>query len=277
MPDAGESNNNSRFAREILPWLLAAGMSAVYLLTLNHWVSPESLRLVTKVSGLEWQADLFRPVACLATWPFRWLPAAWIPPALNLFTAGCAALSLAWLARAVALLPHDQTEDQRLRLRGDRPQLTIRSAWLPPTLAVLVCGLQLTFWEHAISATGEMFDLLLFAWLVRCLLELRADGNRRETAALRAGLWLVRGEQLGDGGLWPALSLGGVLGRPGQPFQPEVSGSCRSEGFNDPRLSLSARVCSGGCGHLIHVYGRRCWVAFWPGCRCACCCRWPSA
>src|ERR1035438_6935790 len=145
-------------------------MLAVYLLTLNHWVSPASLGPITKVIGLNWRAELFGPVTYVVTWPLRWLPAAWIPPALNLLAAGCVALSLAWLARAVALLPHNQTVAQRLRLRRESPTLSIRSAWLPPTLAVLVCGLQLTFWEHAIAGTGEMLDLLLFAWLVRCLL-----------------------------------------------------------------------------------------------------------
>ena len=178
MPEESESNSSVGFARVVLPWLLAAGMGALYLLTLNHWVSLESLGLIANVSGLNYRPNLLGPVTYLVTWPFRWLPPAWIPPALSLLAAGCAALSLAWLARAVTLLPHDQTHAQRLRLRGGAPLLAIRTAWLPPVLAVLVCGLQRTFWEHAIVATGEMFDLLLFAWLVRCLLELRTDGNR---------------------------------------------------------------------------------------------------
>jgi hypothetical protein len=53
--------------------------------------------------------------------------------------------------------------------------LTIGSAWLPPVLAVLVCGLQLTFWEQATNWTGEMFDLLLFASVIWLLLEYRLD------------------------------------------------------------------------------------------------------
>jgi tetratricopeptide (TPR) repeat protein len=178
MAEESDSNSSIRFVRVVLPWLLGAGMLVVYLLTLNHWVSPGSLGLITNISGLNYRAELLGPITYLMTWPFRWLPAAWIAPALNLFAAGCAALSLAWLARAVALLPHDQTDAQRLRLPGDFSSLTIRTAWLPPTLAVVICGLQLTFWEHAIVATGEMFNLLLFAWLVRCLLELRTDGNK---------------------------------------------------------------------------------------------------
>ena len=53
--------------------------------------------------------------------------------------------------------------------------LSIRAAWVPPVLAALVCGLQLTFWENAVVATGEALDLLLFAWLVHCLLQYRLD------------------------------------------------------------------------------------------------------
>ena len=95
MPDKGESSGPLRFVAVVLPWLLAGFMSAVYLLTLNHWVAPESLDLVANVSGLSPRVELFGPVTWLVTWPFRWLPPAWIPPALNLFSAACAALSLA--------------------------------------------------------------------------------------------------------------------------------------------------------------------------------------
>jgi len=44
-------------------------------------------------------------------------------------------------------------------------------------LAVLVCGLQLTFWEHATVGSSEMLDLLMFAYVVRCLLEFRIAGR----------------------------------------------------------------------------------------------------
>ena len=79
------------------------------------------------------------------------------------------------LARSVALLPHDRTDAQRRRERSDFSFLTIRSAWLPPVLAALVCGLQLTFWEQATNWTGEMFELLLFASVIWLLLEYRLD------------------------------------------------------------------------------------------------------
>jgi len=96
------------------------------------------------------------------------------------------------LVRSVTLLPHDRTPAQREKPQGDAARLAIPAAWLPPVLAALVCGLQLTFWENATSASSqfytggssEMFDLLLFAYVVRCLLEYRVD--LRES-------WLIRG------------------------------------------------------------------------------------
>ena len=150
-----------------LPWLLAAGMLAVYLLTLNHGVGPGNLREVVELSGWNWRPNVFGPVTFLVTYPLRQLPANAIAPAANLFSALCAALTLAFLARSVALLP----------MRSRLSHLSNRSAWAPPILAVLACGFQITFWENAIEAGGEMLDLLLFAYLVRCVLEFRLNPN----------------------------------------------------------------------------------------------------
>ena len=107
----------------------------------------------------------------------------WQPLALNLFALICAVLTLALLARSVMLLPQDRTHEQRLREHSEFSLLSIRAAWLPPVLAVLVCGLQLTFWENATGGTPEMFNLLLFAYVIRCLLEYRIE--ERES-------WLTR-------------------------------------------------------------------------------------
>jgi tetratricopeptide (TPR) repeat protein len=162
-------------------------------MTLNRWVSMSSLLQVGKVSGWTWQPELYGPLFWLVTYPFRWLPAQVIPIALNAFAAICAGLVLALLARSVALLPHDRTHEQRQKEPGRSGLLTIRSAWLPPVLAALACGLQLTFWEHATAISSppppwgsgcEMLDLLLFAYVIRCLLEFRID--ERESWLLRA-------------------------------------------------------------------------------------------
>ena len=155
--------------------VLAAVALVVYLLTLNYWVSLFNLKAVARTSGWMWQPEVYNPVSFVATQPFHWLPAALIPLALNVFSAVCAALTLGLLARSVALLPHDRTDAQRRREQSPFSLLTIRNAWLPPVFAVAVCGLQLTFWEYATNYTGDMFGLLLFAFVIWSLLEYRLD------------------------------------------------------------------------------------------------------
>ena len=174
------------FVRSFLPWAVAAGMLLVYLATLSHWVTLSSLPLLGQVAGWDWPKNNLGPLHFLVTYPFRWLPVNWLPMVLNLFAAICAALTLALLARSVALLPHDRTQTQRRRERSEFSLLSIRAAWLPPVLAVMVCGLQMTFWENAVAGTGELLNLLLFAYIVRCLLEFRISG--RQSWLTRAAL-----------------------------------------------------------------------------------------
>jgi tetratricopeptide (TPR) repeat protein len=163
------------FARKVLPWLVAGGALLLYLLTLNRWVTLESLPYVAQVADWDWALPHSSPLFYLLTYPFRWLPGGWQPVGLNVFAAVCGALTLALLVRSVSLLPHDRTHEQRQRERSENSLLTIRWNWVPPLLAGLVAGFQLTFWEHSIAATGEMLNLLVFAYLIRCLLEFRVD------------------------------------------------------------------------------------------------------
>src|SRR6266576_5669954 len=179
-----ESHEGRRLVRRALPWIVAVVALVVYLLTLNHWVSLLNLSQVASTAGWKGQSEFFTPVYYLVTLPLRWLPAKWIPLGLNLFSAACAALTLGQLARSVALLPQDRTGEQRERERGEFSLLSIPLAWLPPVMAVLVCGLQLTFWEHGTNGTSEMLDLLMFAYVIRCLLEYRID--EQEWRLLRA-------------------------------------------------------------------------------------------
>ncbi len=167
------------FARSRLPWLVAAAALILYGLTLNRWLNPRSLYVVAQVAGWETSPVLAAPVHYLVTLPFRLLPGGVLPVALNLLAAACAAATLALLARAVALLPYDRTREARLRERGEGALLSIPLAWVGPLFAVLLCGLQLTFWEHATAATGEMLDLLLFAAVIACLLEFRLTRQDR--------------------------------------------------------------------------------------------------
>lgn len=160
------------------PWLVILLSFALYIFTLNPWISFGSLPAVSRVSGWEWSPIWQTPLLQLLGYPFRALPAAWQPYALNTFAAACAAAALGFLARSVILLPHDRTRDQRHLMEGEPALLNVRANWLPPLLAALVCGLQLSFWEHATAFTGEMLDLALFAYLIRCLLEFRIDGRQ---------------------------------------------------------------------------------------------------
>jgi len=170
--------SQSRFAQDLLPWIIGTVAVVIYLTTLNHWVTLNSIPLTAKVVGWDWQPMVVNPALFLATLPFRWLPVSWVPPALNAGTAVCAALTLALLARSVSLLPHDRIGAEEYLADNEHSLLLQPDGWVPPVLATLACGLQMTFWEHAISATGEMLDLLLFAYLVRCLLEYRLDKKR---------------------------------------------------------------------------------------------------
>ncbi len=158
-----------------LPWLIGASAFLLYVLTLNRWVSLYSLGTVARTCGWLWQPELHQPLAFAVLSPFRFLPEPWDPLALNLFNAVCAAIILVLLARSVALLPHDLPHSETLGQEQSPSVLSTPTAWLPPLLAVILCGLQLSFWEHATSASGEMIDLLLLAYVIRCLLEFRLD------------------------------------------------------------------------------------------------------
>jgi len=175
MTTGAQTDPRKNFVPRVLPWVLAATVLVIYLLTLNPWVSAFNLMVVAKTSGWVWQPEIYSPISFVITYPFRWLPAPQIPLALNVFSAFCAALTLALLARSVALLPRDRTDAQRRREQSPFSLLTTRQAWLPPVFAVLACGLQLTFWECATNHTGDMFDLLLFAFVIWSLLEYRLD------------------------------------------------------------------------------------------------------
>lgn len=187
------------FVQRLLPWVVAAGALVVYLVTLNPWLglstssqpplSSNSLQEFARLQGWTLQPALTQPVYWLLTYPVAWLPVKWAPLALNLLAVLCACLSLALLARSVSLLPHDRTEEQRVREKSPGALLSIRAAWLPPLLAAAVCGFTLSFWENATLASAEMLDLLMFAWLIRALLEYRLDGRQGwlSSAALVCG------------------------------------------------------------------------------------------
>ena len=173
MTSPHEARSEQNAPPALMHWFIGTGALIAYLLTCNRGVGISNWLSVARVSGTIWrpQPEVTEPLTCLITYPFHWFPATLIPFALNTFAALCASLALVLLARSVAILPHDRTEDQRERGRGK----AMRAPWLPPLFAVLICGLQLTFWEQATAFAGEIFNLLLFAYIIRCLLEFRLE------------------------------------------------------------------------------------------------------
>jgi tetratricopeptide (TPR) repeat protein len=196
----------------LCPGLVALVALVLYGVTVNHWVSFGSLPFASQLMGwdwhpgpLPWRPDpQYHPLNLILTFPLRLLPMGWRPLALNVFSAVCAALTLGILARSVTLLSHDRTKEERKRVflqlfayinsliahdrnneqrleeGGKFAQLSVRAAFLPAVLAVLLLATQLTFWQNAVSGTGEMIDLLVLAFLILCLLEFRVSQRDRQ-------------------------------------------------------------------------------------------------
>src|SRR6185436_107448 len=119
----------SDFARTKLPWLAAGALFLIYLVTLNHWVSIRSIGPVAKVTGWDPVWPVQYPLFYTLTLPIHFLPAKIQPVLLNLFSAICAALTIGMLVRSIALLPHDRTDEQRIRQRHSEGLLTAKWAW----------------------------------------------------------------------------------------------------------------------------------------------------
>ncbi len=186
-----EAGAEKSFVSTLLPWIIAGLLAVVYLLTLNHWLSFKNLQAVAQASGQLWSPQVYSPLFALVTSPFRWLPETVIPVAMNLFSVVCAFFALVLLARSVVLLPQDRTQKQRDRLHSSSGLLSGSTAWIPVALALVVCGLQLTFWENATTFSSGMFDLVLFGYCVRCLLEYRVSNT--ESWLLRAAVVYAAG------------------------------------------------------------------------------------
>ena len=184
------SQSQGRFVEHGLPWVIAGCGLTAYLATLNHWLTLPSLALASEVNGWSWRPTLFQPVLFLLTWPLRWLPGQEAALALNLLSAVCASLTLALLAHSVTLLPQNRLDEQRRLAQEEQALLWVPSGWVPVVLAAVALGLQLTYWENATAASGEMLELLLFAWPIWCLLKYRIDPRRcwLDRAALLCGI-----------------------------------------------------------------------------------------
>ena len=193
MANTNQIDPRNRFVPRWLPLLAGAGAFILFLLTLNHWITLYNMDAVAKVAGWTWQPDNFSPLVYLVTLPFHWLPAAILPVVLNVFSALCGAVILGLLARSVAILPHDRTESEREAERSDFRFMTNKMAWLPPMLAAAICALHAGFWENATNFTGEMVEILVFAFIIWEILEFRLDecDQRLYWATLAFGLGMA--------------------------------------------------------------------------------------
>src|SRR5258706_3409233 len=160
---------DNRFVRRQLPCLIVAGALVLYLATLCPWITLRGFATLARATGWDWHLSYLAALQVVMTFPVRWFPVAWQPFVANLIAAIFGSLTLGLLARSVALLPQDRTRDQRQYEHSEYSLLSIRAAWLPPLLAVLVLGLQITFWQNVVVNTGEALDLFLFAYVIRCL------------------------------------------------------------------------------------------------------------
>ncbi|HIL70072.1 MAG TPA: DUF2723 domain-containing protein, partial [Verrucomicrobia bacterium] len=161
------------FTHKKLPWVIGGLALAIYFITLNRWVSLTGLQWMTQASNWDLWPSAHAPLDYLLTRVVGILPESGRILVYNGLTAVFGSLVLIQLARSIALLPHDRTREQRSRQRNEFAFLTIKWCWIPPIIACTACALQITFWEHSVSATGEMLNLLLFAYSIRCLLEYR--------------------------------------------------------------------------------------------------------
>jgi hypothetical protein len=244
------------------------GDAAVYWLTLNHWVTlfnlgrGQNFRLDVAAGGLQsadFSGHLSVPLAAggansaRAEFVFRRVRGA----------------DARLLARSVAMLPHDRTDAQRKRERSDFSFLTTGSAWLPPVLAVLVCGLQLTFWEHATNWTGEMFDLLLFAVVIWSLLEYRLD--EREWRLFLARSFMARAwRTTGRWSVFPGFHGDHLAARRGLSFFGAVAFSAAAGGWrvraggNVVLPAAAAAAADAGVPGLAWRWRVSCFICFTP-------------
>lgn len=163
-PNAGPALPGTLRETYRFSWIAFLVGFAVYGCSLGGGLTIYDFPLAPIVAGWEPGPLVGQPLMWLFTLPVRWLPAAWTPFLLKLFSAGVAALTLGLLARTVQLLPWDKpwaTVRQRIRV-------------LSVVTACAVCGLEFGFWQQATSATGEMLDLLLLATPLWLLLEFKA-------------------------------------------------------------------------------------------------------
>lgn len=97
-----------------LPWFIGVIAFIFYAATLAHGLTINNLPLVAKITGADTNPWLGHPLLWLLTLPLRLMSATSAATGLNLFSAGCAAATLALIFRSVQLLPQNRLPVQRI-------------------------------------------------------------------------------------------------------------------------------------------------------------------
>jgi tetratricopeptide (TPR) repeat protein len=161
-----------------LPWILGLIFLGLYLLTLNHWVSVETLGVLAQVVGWDfWGLRMTDPIFRLLTFPFQFVPQSAAILGISALNVVLASFTIVWLSRAVMLLPQDRSTDQRVRNADPDGLYVGKLAFLPPTIAALSLGLLFHFWQGATAATGGILNIFFLAYIIRNTLEHRLDGE----------------------------------------------------------------------------------------------------
>lgn len=161
-----------------LPWILGAIFFVIYILTLNRWVSLDSLAVLAPIVGWDfWGLRMNSPLFRLVTSPCQLLSPASSILFISVLNAVLASFSLVWLARAVMLLPQDRCTDQRVRNDDPDGLYVSKLSWIPPLLAVCSLGFMFAFWEDATGAFPSIINIFFLSYIVRNTLEHRLDGE----------------------------------------------------------------------------------------------------
>ena len=161
-----------------LPWILGAIFFVIYILTLNRWVTLDSLAVLAPIVGWDfWGLRMNSPLFRLVTSPCQLLSPASSILFISVLNAVLASFSLVWLARAVMLLPQDRCTDQRVRNDDPDGLYVSKLSWIPPLLAVCSLGFMFAFWEDATGAFPAIINVFFLSYIVRNTLEYRLDGE----------------------------------------------------------------------------------------------------
>lgn len=161
-----------------LPWILGAIFFVIYILTLNRWVTLDSLAVLAPIVGWDfWGLRMNSPIFRLVTSPCQLLSPASSILFISVLNAVLASFALVWLARAVMLLPQDRCTDQRVRNDDPDGLYVSKLSWIPPLLAVCSLGFTFAFWEDATGAFPAIINIFFLSYIVRNTLEHRLDGE----------------------------------------------------------------------------------------------------